>query len=73
VQLAAALGMDCVAEGVETEAQRALLLDRGCTYGQGYLFARPMPASQITAILSGCDGLAARPDTSPVPGGSLRR
>ncbi|WP_157271336.1 PAS domain S-box protein [Azohydromonas aeria] len=42
IGLAKALDMRSVAEGVETEAQRAELLRLGCRYAQGYLFARPM-------------------------------
>lgn len=41
--LAHGLGVDLVAEGVETEAQRALLAEVGCQHAQGYLFGRPAP------------------------------
>jgi diguanylate cyclase (GGDEF)-like protein/PAS domain S-box-containing protein len=41
VQLARALGLQTVAEGVETEAQRDALRGLGCDLGQGYLFGRP--------------------------------
>ena len=41
------LGMDVIAEGVETEAQRARLQASGCTRYQGYLFARPVPATEL--------------------------
>ncbi len=41
--LASALGMNVIAEGVEDEAQRELLLKLGCPYGQGYLYSRPQP------------------------------
>jgi EAL domain-containing protein (putative c-di-GMP-specific phosphodiesterase class I) len=41
--LASALGMNVIAEGVEDDAQRDLLLKLGCTYGQGYLYGRPQP------------------------------
>jgi EAL domain-containing protein (putative c-di-GMP-specific phosphodiesterase class I) len=34
-----------VAEGIETEAQREILLDLNCDMGQGYLFAKPMAAA----------------------------
>jgi diguanylate cyclase (GGDEF)-like protein len=52
VAMADALGLDAVAEGVETEAQRARLRALGCTKGQGYHFARPMPATEATEWLA---------------------
>ncbi|EHR69493.1 PAS domain S-box/diguanylate cyclase (GGDEF) domain-containing protein [Burkholderiales bacterium JOSHI_001] len=45
------LGMTSVAEGVETPAQVALLQSIGCRFAQGYLFARPMPADALAALL----------------------
>jgi diguanylate cyclase (GGDEF)-like protein/PAS domain S-box-containing protein len=42
VRLADALGLVVVAEGIERDAERDLLVGAGCKYGQGYLFARPM-------------------------------
>jgi EAL domain-containing protein (putative c-di-GMP-specific phosphodiesterase class I) len=41
--LASALGVEAVAEGIETEAQRDRLLAMGCRFGQGYLLGRPAP------------------------------
>jgi len=52
VELARVLGMDVVAEGIETEEQLALLKSMGCRFGQGYLFAPPLPADQIEVWLS---------------------
>ena len=49
VDLAEELGLDCIAEGVETLEQFELLLDVGCRRVQGYLFARPMPAADAAA------------------------
>jgi EAL domain-containing protein (putative c-di-GMP-specific phosphodiesterase class I) len=49
VELAGELGLDCIAEGVETLEQYKLLLDVGCHRLQGYLFARPLPAADAAA------------------------
>jgi diguanylate cyclase (GGDEF)-like protein/PAS domain S-box-containing protein len=47
IVMAHQLGIAVIAEGVETLAQRALLLEAGCDYAQGYLFAQAMPAEQF--------------------------
>ncbi|UWZ84677.1 sensor domain-containing phosphodiesterase [Occallatibacter riparius] len=51
IELARVLGMDVVAEGIETRDQYRLLRQMGCRYGQGYLFAKPMPAREISHLL----------------------
>jgi EAL domain-containing protein (putative c-di-GMP-specific phosphodiesterase class I) len=51
IELARVLGMDVVAEGIETCAQYRLLRHLGCRFGQGYLFARPMSAAAVTELL----------------------
>jgi len=50
IVMAHKLGLKVVAEGVETKVQRALLVDAGCDYAQGYIFARPMPAAEFEAM-----------------------
>lgn len=45
--MAATMGMTVVAEGIETDAQAALLREMGCQLGQGYRFARPMPLAEL--------------------------
>lgn len=47
-----AIGLTVVAEGIETEAQRAFLSGIGCDQGQGYLFSRPVPAEQVRIHMS---------------------
>ena len=37
-----------LAEGIETEEEWRFLADRGCPFGQGYFFSRPVPADEIT-------------------------
>jgi EAL domain-containing protein (putative c-di-GMP-specific phosphodiesterase class I) len=49
--LGASLGIPTLAEGVETENQLAWVRDVGCTEMQGYLFSRPVPASEIAGLL----------------------
>jgi diguanylate cyclase (GGDEF)-like protein len=51
IQLASALQLRTVAEGVETQAQLDAVRAKGCLEVQGFLFARPMPAQEISAFL----------------------
>lgn len=50
--LAQALGLEVTAEGIETEAQRQVLMEMGCERGQGFLFDRPVDATAILARLA---------------------
>jgi diguanylate cyclase (GGDEF)-like protein/PAS domain S-box-containing protein len=52
ILLAHALGLTVIAEGVETEDQRAQLLSIGCDEIQGYLYGKPMPAAEVIRLLS---------------------
>ncbi len=47
IGLSRSLGVDTVAEGVETELQASTLKQLGCKLGQGYLFGRPVPAKEL--------------------------
>ena len=62
VALGQTLGLRTVAEGIETEAQRAALAALGCPLGQGYLFARPLSADAAHALVA---SVAPRPFTVP--------
>ncbi len=79
VDLSHTLHKDVVAEGVETADQRDLLVDMGCDFAQGYLFARPLVADAIERSLGGPSahvvreptGRALRPvrdEPQPAPG-----
>jgi diguanylate cyclase (GGDEF)-like protein/PAS domain S-box-containing protein len=52
VSLAHALGLRTVAEGIEDDEQRRAVLALGCDVGQGFHFARPMPADDLTRLLA---------------------
>jgi hypothetical protein len=60
-----ALGKKVVAEGVETEAQLALLRELGCDFAQGYLLSRPIPADEFERFMR--DSGRSKPDR-PVAG-----
>ncbi len=49
VRVANSLGMNTVAEGVETTAQANMVISLGCDKGQGYLFSRPLTAEELVA------------------------
>jgi diguanylate cyclase (GGDEF)-like protein/PAS domain S-box-containing protein len=51
IAMAKSLNLSTIAEGVETEAQRELLLSHDCTQFQGYLFSRPIPIDQFELLL----------------------
>lgn len=53
IVMAHRLGLRVIAEGVETEQQRQILLAAGCDYGQGYLFSKPLPADEFEKLLGG--------------------
>jgi diguanylate cyclase (GGDEF)-like protein/PAS domain S-box-containing protein len=51
IAMAHGLDLNVIAEGVETEEQRLLLLSKGCAHFQGYLFSKPVPVAQFEALL----------------------
>jgi diguanylate cyclase (GGDEF)-like protein/PAS domain S-box-containing protein len=51
ISMAKGLGLESVAEGVETEEQAQILSTMNCTYLQGYLYSKPMPAEEFRAFL----------------------
>lgn len=51
IVMARKLGIEVIAEGIETVEQRDLLRAAGCRYGQGYFFARPMPADDFAMFV----------------------
>jgi diguanylate cyclase (GGDEF)-like protein len=57
VALAQTLELEPLAEGVETEAQRRFLVENGCTFGQGFLFSRPLPVDELELYLDRVAGV----------------
>jgi diguanylate cyclase (GGDEF)-like protein/PAS domain S-box-containing protein len=57
VRIAKTLGLTVIAEGIESEVQRDMLVSMGCRYGQGYLLAAPMPTDEAEALLRVGHGL----------------
>jgi EAL domain-containing protein (putative c-di-GMP-specific phosphodiesterase class I) len=52
IAMAKSMNLDVIAEGVETEEQRQMLLKKGCSRYQGYLFSKPVPIEQFEAELA---------------------
>jgi EAL domain-containing protein (putative c-di-GMP-specific phosphodiesterase class I) len=69
VDLGRALGMGVIAEGVESEAEAIMMRSLGCHSMQGYYFSKPVPASEIDALLRTFNGPAA---TEPAVFAGLR-
>jgi diguanylate cyclase (GGDEF)-like protein len=59
ITMAQKLGIQCLAEGIETEAQLKFLREIGCPLGQGYLYSRPLPLSRFNALITGEERRAA--------------
>ncbi len=51
IQLGKSLGMQVIAEGVETAEQEAYIISEGCHEGQGYFYSKPLPARELVAFL----------------------
>ncbi|SDD39954.1 diguanylate cyclase (GGDEF) domain-containing protein [Geodermatophilus telluris] len=67
VDLAGTLGLLTVAEGVETARQYEFVTALGCDLAQGHLFARPVPAEVVHAILTGVEGTPRPAGAAPSP------
>jgi EAL domain-containing protein (putative c-di-GMP-specific phosphodiesterase class I) len=68
IELARVMGMDVVAEGIETPEQYRLLREMRCRFGQGYLFARPMTAEAVTQLLRLAGRVLPDPEASETAG-----
>ncbi len=68
INLAQSLGIDCVAEGVETSHQSRILLQRGCTTAQGFFFSPPLLPKDVERMLGEIDTRAGGPGGPGGPG-----
>ncbi|GBL59617.1 diguanylate cyclase (GGDEF) domain-containing protein [Pseudomonas citronellolis] len=66
IQLGKSLGMQVIAEGVETIEQEAYIIDQGCHEGQGYLYSKPLPARELTLYLKQARRLAEAAGSSSI-------
>ena len=55
IAMAESLNLAVIAEGVETEEQQKILLNKGCHVYQGYLFSKPLPIEQFETLLKRFD------------------
>jgi diguanylate cyclase (GGDEF)-like protein len=67
VALAHRMNLRLVAEGIETAEQLALLRAFGCELGQGYLFSRPLPFTELAALVTSRHGFDVRQPGEPMP------
>jgi diguanylate cyclase (GGDEF)-like protein len=65
MRMAEKLGLQIVAEGIETEAERELLAEMRCPYGQGYLYAGPLTRVEATQWLSRPPAVTVPPQSQP--------
>ena len=56
IVMAHKLGLKVVAEGIETKGQFDLLVSAGCDFGQGYLFAKPLPSEEFVNFMASMSG-----------------
>ena len=67
VAMSRSLGIETVAEGIETEEQATRMRDLGCAFGQGYVFSIPLPAAELLA------GFGVKADTAKAPASATVR
>jgi EAL domain-containing protein (putative c-di-GMP-specific phosphodiesterase class I) len=68
LRLARELGLEVVAEGIETAEQLEFLIAQGAGLGQGFHLARPMPAAEATALLLQASGRGGAPSRASLHG-----
>lgn len=56
INMGKSMEMKVLCEGIESREQEVMLIESGCTYGQGFLFKKPMPAEDLFRFLDSCGG-----------------